>query len=152
MFSEKEKSSFKYWYAHRCAYNMVALCCNAWRVKYLFHDFEKPWLRLFMKYEKVRNFHRKHANHHPEWLENKIIHHSDYNKYLNKFDYEGAIIDWECSRFTKEDAQLNAHDEYNRLISYDYFSERFPNIARNCYNEFSIRLMKAIKKLRLENK
>lgn len=150
MFTEKEKSTFKYWFAHWCSYNMTALNCKAWKFKYLFHDCYKPWLRLFMKYGAVRKFHRVHAKHHIEWLENKISKHANYIKYLNRFDYEGAIIDWECSRFTKNDSQLTAHGEYDKLMDYDYFSERFPNITRYCYNEFSIRLMKTIKKLGLE--
>ena len=49
MFEEKDKSSFKYWFAHWCAYQMTALNCGAWKFKYLFHDIEKPFLELLWK-------------------------------------------------------------------------------------------------------
>ena len=46
MFSKSERSSFKYWFAHWCAYNMTALNLGMWKPKYLLHDIEKPWLML----------------------------------------------------------------------------------------------------------
>lgn len=88
MFSKSERSSFKYWFAHWCAYNMTALNLGMWKPKYLLHDIEKPWLMLLWKdYNKVQYWHRTHNNHHIE--------------YPGKKDYEAMLIDWECSRFTK---------------------------------------------------
>lgn len=159
MFTKSERSSFPYWFAHFCAYNMTALNCKNWRFKYLFHDMEKPFLRLFLPYKKVQKLHRTYNNHHPEWLENKLFAY-EYElpycediikKYLNKFDYEGAIIDWESCHYTKLEEPLDAHDEYKRLLDYNNFKEKYPLITKYCYNEFSKRLMDAIKKLGLEN-
>lgn len=90
------KLSFKYWFAHWCAFQMTALNLNCWHFRFLFHDIEKPFLKLFLHYDKVQKFHRNHARHHIEY-KGKLEH-----------DYLGMIIDWECSRFTKEDSQLNA--------------------------------------------
>ena len=161
MFTKSERSTFSYWFAHWCSFQMTALNCKKWKFKYLFHDWEKPWLRLFLPYKKVQEIHRKNNRHHPEWLENKLANYYwetsydvqyEADNFLKKFDYEAAIIDWECSRFTKESAQLNAHDEYRRLLNFDSFKEKYPWITKYCYNEFSKRLYNAIKNLNLENK
>lgn len=160
MFTKAERSSFPYWWAHWCAFQMTALNCRAWKFKYLFHDFEKPWLKLFLPYSKVQSIHRTYNKHHPEWLENHLssyIYELDndenlINKFLDKFDYEGAILDWECCHYTKLEEPLNAHEEYKRLLSYNNFSKKYPLITKYCYNEFSMKLMDAIKKLNLENK
>lgn len=98
MFTKEERSSFKYWFAHWCAFQMTALNLKCWKFKYLFHDIEKPWLRLFMSYNKVQQFHRKHNAHHLQF------------KHQNRIDWEAMVIDWECSRFTKEAAPLTARE------------------------------------------
>ena len=55
MFTKAERASFSYWFAHWCAYNMTALNLKCWKLKYLFHDIEKPWLMLFWRnYNKVQ--------------------------------------------------------------------------------------------------
>lgn len=160
MFSKEQRSTFPYWFAHWCAYQMTALNCKAWKFKYLFHDIEKPFLKLFLPYKKVQTIHRKHNRHHPEWLENKLAkyyYETSYDniyelqEFLNKFDYEGAIIDWECCHFTKAEEPLDAHEEYNRVMDIDYFHNKYPFISKYFYNEFSHNLMDAIKKLGLEN-
>ena len=46
MFTKEERSGFKYWFAHWCAFQMTALNLKCWRPKYLLHDIEKPWLSL----------------------------------------------------------------------------------------------------------
>ena len=98
MFSKQERSSFKYWFAHWAAFQMTALNLKAWKFKYLFHDFEKPWLKLLFKdYKRVQEIHRKHNSHHLQ--------------YKGKKDYEAMIIDWECSRFTKENSPRTAKEE-----------------------------------------
>ena len=97
-----KKSSFKYWFAHWCAFNMTALNLGCWRFRFLFHDWEKPWLLLLLRdYEKVRDIHRKYSRHHLECI---------YPK-----DYLALVIDWECSRFTKSHATLNAREKLNSL-------------------------------------
>lgn len=105
MFTKEERSTFKYWFAHWCAFQLVALILRAWRPKYLFHDIEKPWLRLWYRkdYSKVRTWHRTHRKHHLNYPGNK--------------DYIEMMIDWECSRFTKEDAPLSAYQCFKRRES-----------------------------------
>lgn len=99
MFTKAERASFSYWFAHWCAYNMTALNLKCWKLKYLFHDIEKPWLMLFWKdYDKVQKYHRLNSNHHLEY------------KNRNKIDWEAMAIDWECSRFTKESSPLSARE------------------------------------------
>lgn len=91
-FSKKERSSFKYWFAHWCAFQTVALNLGLWRVKYLFHDFEKPWLRLIWPYKKVQQWHRFHNSHHLEY---------GLRYGFDKIDWTALMIDWECSGFSK---------------------------------------------------
>lgn len=103
MFTKAERSSFPYWFAHWCAFQMTALNLKAWKFKYLFHDIEKPWLRLFLPYEKVQKLHRQwNAHHLPKKTDNK-----------KRIDWEGMVIDWECSRFTKAEAPMTALETYN---------------------------------------
>ena len=105
MFTKEDRSSFPYWFAHWCAYNMTALNLGVWRFKYLFHDIEKPWLMLLWKdYKRVQKFHRTHNRHHLE-----------YNG-KQEYDYIGMVIDWECSRFTKSACQMTARQETEKLI------------------------------------
>lgn len=100
-FDKESRSSFRYWFYHWYAYQLTALHLKHWKFKYLFHDIEKPWLRLLWKgdYKKVQEWHRKHNSHHVEYM---LIN--------NHYDPEAMIIDWECSRFTKKAGQLNAAD------------------------------------------
>lgn len=108
-FTKKDRSTFPYWFAHYCAYNMVALNWGVWKWKYLFHDFEKPWLLLWYKfiktdnpYKKVQQWHRAHNSHHIE--------------YKGKKDYIGMLIDWEASQYTKQSSPRNAKEE----LFYEY--------------------------------
>lgn len=96
-FTKEQRSSFSYWFNHWKAFNLVAKELHCWKLKYLFHDFEKPWLKLFMDYPKVQKWHRTHNAHHLE-----------YNK---EKDYEAMVIDWECSRYTKYAAPRTALQE-----------------------------------------
>lgn len=111
MFNKKDRSKFKYWFAHWCAYQMTALNLGGWKFKYLFHDIEKPFMLYFYMwicrmnhedaYKRVQKWHRFHRKHHIE--------------YNGKKDYDAMVIDWECSRFTKTKSQLTACEEKNRL-------------------------------------
>lgn len=100
-FGKESRSSFRYWFYHWYAYQLTALHLKHWKFKYLFHDIEKPWLKLLWKgdYKKVQEWHRKHNSHHTEYMFRK--HH---------YDPEAMVIDWECSRFTKKAGQLNAYE------------------------------------------
>lgn len=124
LFEKSERSTFAYWFAHVCAFNMVAIKCNHWRFKYLFHDFWKPWLRLFLPYEKVQKIHRKMSNHHLDKLTDEDFLVSG-NYVL--FDWYAAIIDWECSRYTKASAQKTAYETipYEVEKFKDYFVREF---------------------------
>jgi hypothetical protein len=107
MFTKKERGGFKYTFAHWCAYQMTALNLGIWKFKYLFHDFEKPWLKLILRdYKKVQKWHRTHNAHHME--------------YEGKWDAEAMIIDWECSRFTKSANPMTARETYNEYIYKTY--------------------------------
>lgn len=94
MFSKSERSSFKYWFAHWCAFQMTALNLKCWHPRFILHDWYKPWMKLFCTYKTVQHYHRTHSSHHPESHK--------------KHDYLAMVIDWECSRFTKQDAPLTA--------------------------------------------
>lgn len=107
MFTKEERSSFKYWFAHWCAFQMTALNLKCWKFKYLFHDIEKPWLKLFLTYDKVQHIHRTLNNHHLQY------------KHPNRIDWEAMVIDWECSRFTKEAAPLTARETMMMKIRKD---------------------------------
>jgi hypothetical protein len=103
-FSKEQRSSFKYWYYHWKAFNLTAFHLGHWRFKYLFHDIEKPWLMLFWKdYNRVQKWHRTHNNHHVE--------------YNGIWDPYAMIIDWECSRFTKIDAPMDAWQTLKQMLN-----------------------------------
>lgn len=121
-FNKSERGKFRYWFAHWCSFQMVALLYGMWKPKYLLHDIEKPWLMLLWRndYSRVQKWHREHANHHLE-----------YGKGMLNMDIEATLIDWECSRFTKEAAPKTALETYNiiyekstgykRQVLEDYF-------------------------------
>jgi hypothetical protein len=98
-FAPEERSSFSYWYNHWKAYNIVAVRLGQWKFKYLFHDIEKPFLRLFWDYPRLQKYHRKNNKHH-------IFYKNPY-----EIDWEAVVIDWECSRYTKLAHQLPARDQ-----------------------------------------
>lgn len=111
MFRKEEKATLKYCFAHICAYNMTALNLKCWKWKYLFHDMEKPILKFILRdYDKVRKIHRKYNKHHITY------------KDKSKIDWLAAVIDWECSRFTKLDAPMNARETYEYFITKIYES------------------------------
>ena len=106
MFKPEERTTFKYWFAHWCAFQMTALNHRCWHVRFLLHDAEKPWLRFIWKdYKKIQRWHRLHSKHHIEY----------YSKH-KKVDWLAMVVDWECCRFTKENAPLTAREELERKI------------------------------------
>lgn len=104
-FTKSDRSTFKYWFAHWSAFQMVALNLGVWKLKYLFHDFEKPWLKLILPYPKVQKLHRKNNRHHLGF------------KSPSRIDWVALVIDWECCRFTKAECPLNARETYEATIS-----------------------------------
>ena len=128
MFSEKDKSTFSYWFAHWCAYQMTALNYKAWKWKYLFHDIEKPWLELIWKgnHEKVKKWHRAHNSHHIEY------------KGKRKKDYEAIIIDWECSRFTKSFRERKASLEIEAKLNKGAITKKEYFILKKIINKYGL--------------
>lgn len=110
MFSREYRSDFNYWFAHWCAFQLTALNLHIWKFKFLFHDFEKPWMKLFYRgdYKKVQKWHRTHNSHH---LEYGLEHGWD------RIDWEALVVDWECCGLTKRDAQLDARETLEYEIS-----------------------------------
>ena len=124
MFTKSERSTFTYWFAHWCAFQMTVLNLKVWKFKYLFHDIEKPFLKLFWDYKKVQKWHRTHNSHHTE--------------YNGLWDTYAMVIDWECSRFTKAEAQLNAYDTLKKIMkksdSKEYRQKLYENITPVLYD------------------
>lgn len=123
MFYKSERSTFKYWFAHWCAFQMTALNMRVWKPKYLLHDAEKPWLRLILPYKKVQKFHRNHAKHHLEY----------FRKNPKKIDWLAMVIDWECSHFTKAEATKTAREEYYEIMSQIEDKELLKALVENFY-------------------
>lgn len=141
LFTKAERSSFPYWFAHWCSFNMTAIMCEHWKVGYLFHDWYKPWLRIFLPYAKVQKFHRLHSKHHLEWVEKKLekltkngtIQPTAYKLYrcLQKVDWYGMMIDWECSRHTKLASPLTAQQEMYAIFNdKEKMEKKFPLIQK----------------------
>ena len=142
MFTKEERSTFKYWFAHWCAFQLVALSSHAWKPKYLLHDIEKPWLKLFWPYPKVQKWHRQHNNHHLEYTGKK------------KLDYEAMCIDWDCSRFTKSNSQLNAFFTFLWYLSdkENYQKIKYRLVGSGTLDDISTwDIVKALKKLGMWN-
>ena len=102
-FTKEQRSTFSYWYNHVLAFNLVAKELHCWKFKYLFHDFEKPWLKLFLSYPTVQKWHRTHNSHHLE--------------FKGKKDYEAMVIDWESSRYSKQDEPRTALQEAEHKLN-----------------------------------
>lgn len=129
MFTKKDRSSFKYWFAHWCGFQITAFNLGIWKPKYLLHDIEKPWLKLLWRgdYQKVQKWHRTHNNHHLEYG----------LKYgWDAIDWEALMIDWECCGLSKQEAQLDARE----TLTYEINREKWKPYA----NEISIRLGKLL--------
>lgn len=128
MFTKEERSSFPYWCAHWCAFQMTALNLRCWKFKYLFHDIEKPFLKLILRdYKKVQKIHRKYNNHHLE-----------YYKGINKVNYTDLIIDWECSQYTKLASPNNAREEVQMKYLTHEISETVYNKLLNTLDKLNL--------------
>jgi len=124
MFTKKDRSSFKYWFAHWCGFQITALNLGIWKPKYLLHDIEKPWLKVLLKgdYKKVQKWHRTHNRHHLEYG----------LKYgWNKIDWEALMIDWECCGLSKQEAQLDARETLEYEINRDKWKPYAEEISKH---------------------
>ena len=107
-FTKSDRSTWRYFWAQRSAIQMVAITLGVRRPKHLFHDWYKPWLKMFgIPYKDIQHIHRRHSNHHLEWLDR----HSPAN-----MDWISLIVDWECSQYTKEACYRNAREEMEWII------------------------------------
>lgn len=134
MFTKEERSSFKYWFSHWCAFQLTALNLKIWKPRHLLHDIEKPWLKVIWKgdYKKVQSWHREHRSHH---LEYGLIHGWD------KIDWTALLIDWECCALSKQNAQLDARE----TLAYEISKEKWKPYAK----EISTRLEPLLDDLKL---
>ena len=126
-FDKSERSTINYWFWHWLAYNWVAWNLGVWHPRFLLHDIEKPWLKLLWgDYKKVQKWHKHHNKHH-------IFYGRMHG--LNKIDWLAAIIDWECSRYTKNAAPRTAREELDYLIEFDtkYTTDEKNEAKKNCY-------------------
>lgn len=119
-FTKEQRSTFAYWFNHWRAFNDLARELGVWKFRHIFHDIEKPFLRLFMDYKKVQAFHRKHNAHHLE--------------YKGERNWLDMYLDWECSRYTKFASPRTAVEEANLKLnngtmSYNDYCE-FMRVAR----------------------
>lgn len=134
MFTKKDRSSFKYWFAHWCGFQITALNLGIWKPKYLLHDIEKPWLKLLWRgdYKKVQSWHRRHNKHH---LEYGLEHGWD------AIDWEALMIDWECCGLSKQEAQMDARE----TLEYEIDRIKWKPYA----NKISLKLMPLLNKYNL---
>jgi len=124
MFTKQDRSSFKYWFAHWCGFQLTALNLGIWKPKYLLHDIEKPWLKLLWKgdYKKVQQWHRIHNAHHLEYG----------LKYgWDAIDWEALMIDWECCGLSKQEAQLDARETLEYEINRDKWKDHSEEIVKH---------------------
>lgn len=143
MFTKEERSSFPYWFAHWCAFQMTALNLRCWKPRFLLHDWYKPWLRLFLPYSTVQKIHKQNSKHHLEWFDK----HGYTLKNIYRFDWDSLIIDWECSRFTKEASQINAYRKWEKVVDRLNPNNRNESLLREA---LVVIVYKKLKKLGLE--
>lgn len=125
-FDKSERSSFTYWFWHWLAFNSVAWKLGVWKPKWLLHDIEKPWLKLIWgDYKRVQKWHKHHNRHH-------IFYGRLHG--LNKIDWLAAVIDWECSRYSKNAAQKTAREEIISILSQTdkYTMYEREEVKKNC--------------------
>lgn len=121
-FTKANRSSFPYWFAHWCAFQLTALNLGVWKPRFLLHDTEKPWLKLIWKYKKVQQFHRAHNKQH---LTYGIKHGWD------KVDWVALVVDWECSRLSK----LGAMKDARQTLELEMSRGIYPEVVREKIEE-----------------
>jgi hypothetical protein len=126
-FTVEQKSTFSYWAWHWFAYNYTAWKLGVWKPKWLLHDIEKPWLKLIWgDYDRVKMWHKHHNSHH-------VFYGRSHG--MNKIDWLAAVIDWECSRYSKYAASKTARQEVTALLEEKskYTDDEREEIRKNCY-------------------
>ncbi|MCQ2738224.1 MAG: hypothetical protein MJ224_06410 [archaeon] len=78
---------------------MTAMNFGVWKLHHLFHDWYKPWMALFVDYNKMHNYHITHSNHHIE-----------HYRLTDKCNWLDLVIDWECSQYTKVHGKRTARE------------------------------------------
>jgi hypothetical protein len=116
-FTKEQRSTFPYWFWHWLAFNDVARELHVWKFHHIFHDIEKPFLRLIFPYKKVQKWHRTHNKHHLEYRRPELR------------NWVDMIIDWEASGRTKYACPRNAFEEAN-------FKLKEGSMSLADYNEF----------------
>jgi hypothetical protein len=113
---------------------LTALNLGIWKPKYLLHDIEKPWLKVFWKgdYKKVQSWHRNHNKHHLEY---------GFKYGWDSIDWEALMIDWECCGLSKQEAQLDARE----TLEYEINKEKWKPYA----NDISKHLIPILNKYNL---
>lgn len=97
----------KYTWEHKKAFLKVEkLVRGHITLRGLLHDLDKLILYPFLDQVTVNTMHRKYMGHHLRTFKNHTIK-----------DYEEAIIDWECARYTKPDKPLNARETMKKFYS-----------------------------------
>jgi hypothetical protein len=122
---------------------MTALNLRCWKPRFLLHDWYKPWLRLFLPYSTVQKIHKQNSKHHLEWFDK----HGYTLKNIYRFDWDSLIIDWECSRFTKEASQINAYRKWEKVVDGLNPNNRNESLLREA---LVVIVYKKLKKLGLE--
>lgn len=102
---------FKEWARHWMSYQRVARRLGVWKLRFIFHDLEKAILILIVGDRVATKVHRMVSSHH------------ERNNSIK--DVLGAIIDWECARYTKPSKQLNARQTLNKYYSHLDNYDRF---------------------------
>ena len=120
-------NNFQYWFAHWCAFNMTAMNLGVWKFHHLFHDFEKPWLSIFIKYDVLHKYHITHSKHHLE-----------HYRLTNECNWLDLVIDWECSQFTKKKGKLNSRDFLNKMLGDGLVTENEAKKIKKILDKYEI--------------
>lgn len=149
-FTKKDRSTWPYFWAHWFAFQMTAITLGIWKFRYLFHDWYKPWLKMFgWKYGDIQYFHRHHSKHHLEYLTD-ILYYNDggNNRMSSRFNWDELIIDWQCSMYTKEACPRGAYKEMERYREwakdnmteekYTYLCKAFDTCMKPRLNELNL--------------
>lgn len=115
MFTKEDRGTFRYWFAHWCAYQMTALNLKCWKPRFLLHDIKKPFQMIWHDYDyaKVQAIHRKESKHHLTYWTRR-----DFSPVaFTKLDLLGMIIDWECSRLTKQQSPMTARETLDVMVN-----------------------------------
>ena len=127
-FDKSQRSTFRSWWNHYTAYNVVAMKLGVWKPKWLLHDIEKPWLKLFWgDYKRVQKWHKHHNKHHIFY---------GRRGGLNKVDWLAAVIDWEASRYSKNSCKRTALEEANHIVSgaeVKYTKDEIEEVRKNVF-------------------